>query len=90
MTPTSVEGGVRTMSMGGMTFRYIGNETYRQLEFPKPWGVHVIRIENPAWVYVSASGGHRYIDRQGIGHYIYSDGRRLFWDKAEGADTFEW
>jgi len=54
----------------------ISNEEYRVYEFP---GKDKIHIDKPKQLHVSASGGHRVLDADGISHYIPSGWLHLFW-----------
>lgn len=76
----------KTLLMSGMTFRYVGNETFRVYVFPDA----ELQIDDPEWVHVSASGGHRVIDKDGIAHYVPPRWFHLWWQKVEGVSAFEW
>lgn len=53
----------------------ISNETYRIYCFAN--GVY--QIDDPLWLYVSNSGGHRIFDKEGMSHYILPTWLGLQW-----------
>ncbi len=38
-----------------------------------------IKIDNPQWLNVSKSGGHRLVDEKGISHYVPCGWKHLCW-----------
>jgi len=40
---------------------------------------HIVRIDNPKWLYVAPSGSHRIIDKHGRSHYIPCGWTHLWW-----------
>ena len=68
----------------GKGFDDISTERYREYVFHNA----NIRIEQPQWLNVSASGGHRLIDGSGISHYIPSGWVHLFWEVEDNAFYF--
>jgi len=45
---------------------------------------HIVRIDNPRWLYVAPSGSHRIIDKDGRSHYIPYGWKHLWWKVEEG------
>jgi hypothetical protein len=62
----------------------ISSEMYRVYEFPDK----DVRIEEPLFLSVSQSGGHRIWDSFGISHYIPSGYRHLYWQVKDGQPNF--
>ena len=67
-------------------FTDISTEEWRVYEFAierLPDGrcreAHEVRIEKPAYLHVSQSGGHRILDQQGFSHYIPCGWKHLYW-----------
>ena len=63
----------------------ISSEQVREYIFPTG---QKVRIENPLWLHVSKSGGHRIIDDQGYSHYIPFTWGHLYWRVKEGMPYF--
>lgn len=63
----------------------ISSEAYRLYTFSTGFKV---RIENPLWLSVSASGGHRLFDGAGTSHYIPTGWCHLEWRAREGQPNF--
>lgn len=68
-----------------LIFTDISSETYREYTFP---GGDRVRIENPLWLHVSKSNGHRVFDANGKSHYIPTGWIHLQWEVKEGAPNF--
>lgn len=66
-------------------FKDISTEEYRVYHFPQ---LESIRINNPTHLHVSASGGHRILDADGVSHYIPSGWLHLKWKAKEGEANF--
>lgn len=67
------------------TFDDISSEQWREYIFPK--GV-MVRIEQPQWLNVSSTGGHRIIDIKGRSHYIPYKWVHLYWEVFQGEFNF--
>ncbi len=67
-----------------MDFKSIESEQWREYVFPNA----VVRIEAPKTLNVSASGGHRIEDCQGMAHYVPPGWVHLRWLVREGAPVF--
>lgn len=65
-------------------FTDISSEEYREYEF----GNSVVRIEQPQFLNVSDSGGHRVLDGAGISHYIPDGWIHLQWKAKSGSPHF--
>jgi len=68
----------------GLEFVDISSEEWREYKFVG----ETIRIEEPLWLNVSKSGGHRLFDAFGISHYIPSGWKGLKWKAKEGQPHF--
>ena len=68
-----------------VTFNDISSEQWRIYDFPNGCSV---RIEEPLWLYVSKSGGHRLVDKAGMSHYIPKGWLHLYWKVYEGQPFF--
>ena len=66
-------------------FTDISSESYRQYEYSDGYK---ITINNPQWLHVSKSGGHRVFDGSGVSHYITPGWRHLMWEAKEGQPHF--
>ena len=66
-------------------FNDISSEQFRTYEFSTG---SKVRIEKPKCLYVSASGGHRLVDEEGISHYIPSGWIHLWWKVKDGEPYF--
>jgi len=63
----------------------ISTEKARRYTFP---GQEYIYILEPQWLHVSASNGHRIIDKNGTSHYIPPTWIHLAWWVKNGAPNF--
>ena len=63
----------------------ISDEKYRTYFFP---GGGLVSIEGPIALNISASGGHRVADRNGIAHYIPAGWYHLLWEVEAGSSRF--
>ena len=70
---------------GDYDFKDITSEEFRVYRFPS--GV-VVKITNPQRIHVSASGGARILDGQGVSHYVPTGWVHLFWKVREDAPHF--
>ena len=68
-----------------LKFEDISSEAIRTYEWPS--GVKVI-IDEPLYLNVSKSGGHRIFDAYGISHYIPSGWNHLYWVAKDGQPHF--
>ncbi len=68
-----------------MDFKDISSEAWREYRFPKG---ETVRIESPIKLHVSASGGHRVADAQGLSHYVAPSWLSITWRPRDGADDF--
>ena len=66
-------------------FHDISQELYRTYAFP---GGETVTIEEPTFIYVSKSGGHRIIDKKGISHYIPCGWKHLQFKVKDGEPYF--
>lgn len=66
----------------------ISSEAFRQYDCVTPSGPAYLRIDNPEWLAVSKSGGHRIVTADGTGHYIPAGWVRVSWQPKPGAPTF--
>lgn len=66
-------------------FEDISSESYREYLFP--YG-ETVRIEEPQYLAVSPSGGHRLLDFRGVSHYIPPRWIALQWKVKPGAPHF--
>lgn len=69
----------------GLKFVDISSEEHRCYEFP---GKEFILIEKPLMLHVSASGGHRVFDANGLSHYIPKGWIHLVWKAKAGCPNF--
>jgi len=67
-----------------LAFEDISSERYREYRFG---GGDVVRIEEPL-INVSASGGHRIFDAEGVSHYIPAGWIHLSWVAKDGEPNF--
>lgn len=65
-------------------FHDISNEIKRTYQFKDA----DVTIERPLKIHVSASGGHRVLDRAGVSHYIPSGWYHLYWEVDPGTAVF--
>jgi len=68
----------------GLIFKDITDEQYREYVFPNG----VIRVDEPIFVNVSASGGHRVFAADGKSHYIPKGWMDLRWEAKEDRPHF--
>jgi hypothetical protein len=68
-----------------LQFVDISSESRRRYVFP---GGHMVAIERPVKLAVSASGGHRILDSDGTGHYVPSGWIHLSWETFLGKEPF--
>lgn len=71
--------------INGVPFNDISSEEFRVYEFPNG---ETVRIEAPAVLAVSASGGHRVLDGAGISHYVPTGWHHLYWKAKDGNPAF--
>ncbi len=76
-----------TTTMGGMEFKDISNEMYREYDFG---GGCIYRIEHPHWLHVKrqteTQHSHRILDKAGVSHYIPSGWIGLRWSSPTGQE----
>jgi hypothetical protein len=68
----------------GLPFSDISTELYREYDF----GNYKVRINEPIFLNVSKSGGHRIFDGSGKSHYIPTGWIHLYWEVSEGKENF--
>ena len=68
-----------------LEFTDISSEQWREYQF---LGGQAIRIEAPLKLNVSASGGHRVFDAEGVSHYVPAGWIHLKWTAKDGAPNF--
>lgn len=68
-----------------LKFIDISSEKYRTYEWDNGY---TITINEPTFLNVSESGGHRLLDKNGKSHYIPSGWIHLFWEVFEGKPNF--
>lgn len=68
-----------------LTFKDITDEEFRVYDWLDG---KILTISKPKALNVSASGGHRVLDSEGISHYIPSGWKHLYWKVKNGADFF--
>lgn len=79
------------MKIGGMQFKAINDETRRTYVFIRDGKQHSFTVDNPQWLHVSESGGHRIIakgDGKDYGVYIPAGWVCLFWEAHAGKQLF--
>ncbi|MEG3178728.1 hypothetical protein C8J44_3645 [Sphingomonas sp. PP-CE-3A-406] len=69
----------------GLEFTDISSEQWREYQFLNG---QAIRINSPLKLNVSASGGHRIFDAEGISHYVPAGWIHLKWTVKDGAPNF--
>jgi hypothetical protein len=74
------------VNKSGLEFKDVSAEEYREYLFPS--GVSV-RVQAPLRLNVSASGGHRIFDADGVSHYIPAGWVHLQWKSKAGAAHFD-
>jgi len=62
-----------------------GSKVYETLS-----DAHIVRIDNPKWLYVAPSGSHRIIDKHGRSHYIPCGWTHLWWKVEGGVEKGAW
>lgn len=80
-----MENNIKIINESELTFTNIGNEKYRTYVFDDNFSV---KIEEPLYLNVSKSGGHRILDSKNISHYIPSGWRHLYWEVFETKPNF--
>jgi len=68
-----------------LEFSDISSEQWREYSF---LGGNTVRIDAPLRLNVSASGGHRLFDAEGVSHYIPAGWIHLKWVVRDGAPNF--
>jgi hypothetical protein len=68
----------------GLAFKDLSDEQYRVYVFSDM----EIKIDEPLWLNVSASGGHRVFDSEGRSNYIPAGWRKLYWVVKPGKSHF--
>lgn len=68
----------------GLEFTDISSELYRQYDYID----YAIRLEDPVYLNVSASGGHRVFTADGCSHYLAAGWRHLSWKAKPGRPNF--
>lgn len=66
---------IKLKNESGLDFIDISSEEWRMYNF----GEYSIQINNPQWLSVSESGGHRILDDAGVSHYIPPKWLMLSW-----------
>lgn len=77
--------GPKFNNKSGLQFTDISSELERRYRFVG--GAWVV-IQEPLWLHVSDSGGHRIFDAEGRGHYIPVGWIQLTWLPKPGAPSF--
>lgn len=62
----------------------ISSEEYRSYEYVDAY----LEIDEPQWLSVSASGGHRVLDKSGLSYYIPPGWIAVTWKAKEGYPHF--
>lgn len=70
----------------GLAFSSLESELWRSYTFP---GGDVVTINDPQYLNVSSSGGHRVFDAGGISHYIPKGWIHLTWSVKEDQPHFD-
>lgn len=68
-----------------LKFMDISAEAERTYHFP---GGNTFTIPSPTHLHVSASGGHRLMNEEGMGHYVPAGFLAITWTPKEGHPTF--
>lgn len=84
-TTCRADGTPRFKNDSDLKFVDISSEAVRTYEWPD--GFKIV-IENPEYLHVSKSGGHRIWDKSETSHYIQPGWRHLFWKVKEGQPNF--
>lgn len=69
-------------------FTDISSEAYREYWFPIGMDFIRYKIVKPLQLAVSASGGHRIFDEEGLSHYVPAGWLHLVWRAKPGAPNF--
>jgi len=75
-------------NVSDLEFKNIDDEEFRSYTFVKEGKIYFVTIGHPLKLHVSASGGHRIFDADGVCHYIPSGWIHLKWKAKEGEDHF--
>ena len=77
---------LKFINESGLDFKDISAETFREYKFPNG---EKLRIINPLFLNVSASGGHRLFDANGFSWYVQPvEGWSISWRVKEGKPNF--
>ena len=77
---------IKFINESGFEFKDISAETGREYTFPNGT---TLTIQNPLYLHVSTSGGHRLFDAQGTSWYIQPlEGWSINWKVKEGYPNF--
>jgi hypothetical protein len=88
-TAASLEHAVATFrAPDDMKFSRIDTELARHYEFAEDGKPYIVTINEPVFLHVSASGGHRICDINLRSHYIPAGWKRLYWDTRPGQAQF--
>ena len=79
------ERGIPFRNTSPISFKSLSDEHYRVYEYPDGSNVRII---DPMYLNVSASGGHRVYTADGISHYIPSGWNHLWWEVREHCSHF--
>jgi len=78
-----------------VTFVRVSIELFRSYLYPAvqlPNGTlqpaHIVRVDDPVWLYVAPSGSHRIADAKGFSHYIPAGWSHLWWKRKDGCPPF--
>lgn len=71
-----------------MKFSRIDSELARHYEYVVDGKPYVVTIEQPVFLHVSASNGHRICDINLRSHYIQPGWKHLYWDTRPGHPQF--
>ena len=78
-----------------VTFVRVSIELFRSYLYPAvqlPNGTlqpaHIVRVDDPVWLYVAPSGSHRLTDAKGFSHYIPAGWVHLWWKRKDGCPPF--
>ena len=69
----------------GYAFTDISNETLREYHFEN----RILRIDNPHWLYISESGGHRIYSKRGRCVYVPSGFLWIEWRSYDDKPHFK-
>lgn len=68
----------------GLIFKSLRYESWRVYDF----STGRVTIKDPIALHVSASGGHRIVDKAGTSHYIPPGWLHLYWSVKKGKPNF--